>query len=108
MIFCGSNAVYMYSPNTRLCLSMSDFHPESWNPSWSLSTILTGVMSFMVEDTPTTGAVETTTEEKLSLALSSLAWNKAQEEVRFLLNHGVSTKDDGFYAEIERFLTHSK
>ena len=21
--------------NTRLCLSMSDFHPETWNPMWS-------------------------------------------------------------------------
>jgi ubiquitin-protein ligase len=21
-----------FKPNTRLCLSMSDFHPETWNP----------------------------------------------------------------------------
>jgi len=59
---------------------MSDFHPESWNPSWSLSTVLTGLCSFMVESTATTGAVETTTEEKLRLAAASLSWNKAQEE----------------------------
>ena len=69
-----------FRPNTRLCLSMSDYHPESWNPSWSLSTVLTGLCSFMVDSTPTTGAVETTTEEKLRLAGASLAWNKAQEE----------------------------
>eukprot|EP00541_Cyclophora_tenuis_P002444 CAMPEP_0116559908 /NCGR_PEP_ID=MMETSP0397-20121206/10674_1 /TAXON_ID=216820 /ORGANISM="Cyclophora tenuis, Strain ECT3854" /LENGTH=104 /DNA_ID=CAMNT_0004085763 /DNA_START=117 /DNA_END=428 /DNA_ORIENTATION=+ len=23
-----------FQPNRRLCLSMSDFHPESWNPLW--------------------------------------------------------------------------
>merc|ERR1711907_779787 len=26
-----------FQPNRRLCLSMSDFHPESWNPMWSVS-----------------------------------------------------------------------
>lgn len=47
-------AVYMLTPNgrfstnTRLCLSMSDFHPETWNPLWSVGTILTGLLSFMV------------------------------------------------------------
>ena len=37
-----------FKPNTRLCLSISDFHPDTWNPSWSVSTILTGLLSFMV------------------------------------------------------------
>ena len=23
---------FSFQPNTRLCLSMSDFHPETWNP----------------------------------------------------------------------------
>lgn len=47
-------AIYMITPNgrfktnTRLCLSISDFHPDTWNPSWSVSTILTGLLSFMV------------------------------------------------------------
>ncbi|KAF1336028.1 Ubiquitin-conjugating enzyme e2, partial [Globisporangium splendens] len=46
-------AVYMTTPNgrfktnQRLCLSMSDFHPETWNPMWSVSSILTGLYSFM-------------------------------------------------------------
>jgi hypothetical protein len=29
-----------FQPNTRLCLSMTDYHPESWNPMWSVSSIL--------------------------------------------------------------------
>lgn len=47
-------SVYMTTPNgrfktnQRLCLSMSDFHPETWNPMWSVSSILTGLYSFMV------------------------------------------------------------
>lgn len=47
-------AIYMITPNGRfrtnrkLCLSISDFHPDTWNPAWSVSTILTGLLSFMV------------------------------------------------------------
>ncbi|KAL3780822.1 hypothetical protein ACHAWO_004468 [Cyclotella atomus] len=64
-----------FKPNRRLCLSMSDFHPESWNPMWSISTILTGLYSFMVEKTPTTGSVETSDDTKRKLAKESLDWN---------------------------------
>ena len=52
-------AIYMLTPNgrfktnTKLCLSMSDFHPETWNPLWSVSSILQGLLSFMLEDTAT-------------------------------------------------------
>ena len=64
-----------FTPNRRLCLSMSDFHPESWNPMWSVSTILTGLYSFMVETAPTLGSVQTTTEQKRRFAKDSLAFN---------------------------------
>lgn len=37
-----------FQPDTRLCLTMSDFHPSLWNPSWSVATILNGLLSFMV------------------------------------------------------------
>lgn len=46
-------------PFFRLCLSITDFHPDTWNPAWSVSTILTGLLSFMVEKGPTLGSIET-------------------------------------------------
>lgn len=65
-----------FQPNRRLCLSMSDFHPETWNPMWSVSTILTGLYSFMMEvNSPTLGSIETSTRTKRQLAASSLEWN---------------------------------
>ncbi|KAJ3128297.1 Ubiquitin-conjugating enzyme E2 6 [Physocladia obscura] len=63
--------------DTRLCLSMSDFHPATWNPAWSVATILTGLLSFMLEDTPTTGAVSASSQERRALATKSHAWNRA-------------------------------
>lgn len=46
VLMCTPNG--RFKTNQRLCLSMSDFHPETWNPMWSVSSILTGLYSFMV------------------------------------------------------------
>jgi ubiquitin-conjugating enzyme E2 J2 len=64
-----------FQPNRRLCLSMSDFHPESWNPMWSVGTILTGLYSFMVETGPTLGSIETSELQKKKFAIKSLDFN---------------------------------
>ena len=45
-----------FEPNQRICLSMSDFHPETWNCMWSVSSILQGVVSFMLDSAPAIGA----------------------------------------------------
>ncbi|XP_060526940.1 ubiquitin-conjugating enzyme E2 J2 [Cylas formicarius] len=74
-------AVYMITPNGRfrtnkkLCLSISDFHPDTWNPAWSVSTILTGLLSFMLEKSPTLGSIETSDYDKRQLAYQSLEFN---------------------------------
>ncbi|KAL1528268.1 hypothetical protein AB1Y20_009625 [Prymnesium parvum] len=74
-------AIYMITPNgrfatdTRLCLSISDFHPELWTPTWSVASILNGVLSFMLEDEATTGAVTTTLAEKHRLRAASVSFN---------------------------------
>lgn len=65
-----------FNTNTRLCLSMSDFHPETWVPAWSVASILNGVLSFMLESTPTVGSVETSVAERRRLALASHAFNR--------------------------------
>ena len=70
--------ICIYTPNGRfkintpICMSMTNFHPEDWNPAWSVSTILKGLLSFMCEETHTQGAVEKPSkEERKALALSS-------------------------------------
>mmetsp|Transcript_28383 Transcript_28383/g.76893 ORF Transcript_28383/g.76893 Transcript_28383/m.76893 type:complete len:224 (+) Transcript_28383:135-806(+) len=73
-----------FHPNRRLCLSMSDFHPESWNPMWSVSTILTGLYSFMIESAPTLGSVESTKSEKEKCARLSLDYNVRDPSFRKL------------------------
>jgi ubiquitin-conjugating enzyme E2 J2 len=42
---------------------------------WSVSTILTGLYSFMIETAPTLGSIETTTSQKRHFARESLEYN---------------------------------
>ena len=53
-----------FEPNRRICLSMSDYHPETWNPVWNCKTILTALISFMNSEERTTGCVVTSDATK--------------------------------------------
>jgi len=64
-----------FQPSTRLCLSISDFHPKSFNPAWEVSTILIGLLSFMTGDEMTTGSVSASSAERRALAARSRWWN---------------------------------
>jgi len=81
-------SIRMITPNgrfqvdTRLCLSMSDFHPGTWNPSWSVATILNGLLSFMSQDESTTGSIVTTAYEKTIYATRSHVFNMKNSKFR--------------------------
>jgi ubiquitin-conjugating enzyme E2 J2 len=80
-----------FEVNTRLCLSISDYHPESWSPMWGPSTILTGVLSFMLEDTDTLGAIKKPTAAgKARAAAESHAFNLAHPKFSSLFPHLVA------------------
>jgi len=61
---------------------MSSYHEELWNPAWSVSTILTGMLSFFVGTEDTTGSIKSSTLEKIAMAQNSRAWNRAQKRFR--------------------------
>merc|ERR1711907_690391 len=45
--------------NNGICLSISDYHPESWNPVWKANQIVVGLVSFWQQNNEYTyGAVE--------------------------------------------------
>ncbi|KAK8844079.1 hypothetical protein IAR55_006873 [Kwoniella newhampshirensis] len=80
--------VKMFTPSGRfeighkICMSMTSYHPSSWNAAWSVATILTGLLSFMLSDEITAGAVKTTDEQKRALAKQSHAFNLNNRKFR--------------------------
>jgi len=71
-----------FAPDKKICFSMSDFHPGSWNPAWSVATILTGLLSFMLSEEMTTGSVNTTDADKRVYAARSHPWNIQQRRFK--------------------------
>ncbi|KAI8334818.1 ubiquitin-conjugating enzyme/RWD-like protein [Chlamydoabsidia padenii] len=71
-----------FQPDTRLCLTMSDFHPSLWNPSWSVATILNGLLSFMTTEENTTGSIKTSDAEKRIYATRSHLANRRMIKFR--------------------------
>ena len=75
-------SIHMLTPsgrfqiNTKICMSMSDFHPESWNPMWSVATIIQGVQSFMASDELTTGGLRDSEANRKQFAKLSLSYNQ--------------------------------
>lgn len=64
-----------FDVNKRICLSISDFHPETWAPSWTVGTILTGIVSFFNSEESTVGSVNRTEAERKKYAQDSMAFN---------------------------------
>jgi putative AlgH/UPF0301 family transcriptional regulator len=78
-----------FETNVRICLSMSDYHPETWNPSWGVRTILIGLYSFMLDDEfseGTIGSIKDTYENRLQYARQSIEFNNRNENFKQLLD----------------------
>jgi ubiquitin-conjugating enzyme E2 J2 len=80
-------AVSVLTPNgrfqtsTSICMSMTEWHQETWNPAWSVATIVTGFLSFMVTDESTTGGMRASEETRRTFARESVAWNASQKRI---------------------------
>ncbi|KAG2776480.1 hypothetical protein JG687_00003699 [Phytophthora cactorum] len=83
-----------FKTNQRLCLSMSDFHPETWNPMWSVSSILTGLYSFMLENQATLGSISTSDAQKRKYAAASLESNCTNATFRKLFPDLVTVQEE--------------
>lgn len=61
-----------FETKTKICLSISSYHPESWQPSWSVQSALVALIAFM--QTPGQGAIgslDCSPETRRQLALES-------------------------------------
>ena len=70
-----------FHPGQRICLSISDFHPETWSASIRVASILLSLVSFMNEETPSTGAITGVAEAaRRKMAGESLRFNVDQSQ----------------------------
>jgi ubiquitin-conjugating enzyme E2 J2 len=67
----------------RICLTISDYHPESWNPVWKVESILFGLMSFMLSEEHSVGSLHQGAAERKVFAAKSLEWNMNNKVDKF-------------------------
>jgi hypothetical protein len=66
-----------FKTNTRLCMTFSSYHPETWTPSYTLTTLLISFISFFSEEKSNAiGVLHTSLQEKKRHAKDSVAWNR--------------------------------
>lgn len=64
-----------FETNKKICLSISEHHPETWQPSWSIRTALLALIAFMPSSSAgTIGSLDYTPEERKTLARRSRQW----------------------------------
>ncbi|XP_065184652.1 ubiquitin-conjugating enzyme E2 J1-like [Sycon ciliatum] len=71
--------IIVLTPNGRfivghkICLSVSGYHPETWQPSWSIRTVLLALIGFMpTKGEGAIGALDYTDQERVKLAKRSV------------------------------------
>ncbi|KAI3687183.1 hypothetical protein L1987_80876 [Smallanthus sonchifolius] len=61
-----------FETQTKICLSISNHHPEHWQPSWSVRTALTALIAFMpTSPNGALGSLDYKKEERRVLAIKS-------------------------------------
>jgi ubiquitin-conjugating enzyme E2 J1 len=61
-----------FETQTKICLSISQHHPEHWQPSWSVRTALVALIAFMpTKPDGAIGSLDYTKEERRALAVKS-------------------------------------
>lgn len=64
-----------FEPNREICLSISGFHEESWQPAWGIRTAIVAIRSFMTEDAKgQVGGMMSSDEVRRRLAGESRGW----------------------------------
>jgi ubiquitin-conjugating enzyme E2 J1 len=60
----------------KICLSFTNYHPEFWQPAWTIQNILVALVSFFPvnEDNLAIGALRATKHERQFLAKESPSW----------------------------------
>ncbi|XP_071503999.1 uncharacterized protein [Diadema antillarum] len=64
-----------FEVGTKICLSISGHHPETWQPSWSIRTVLLAIIGFMpTKGEGAIGSLDYTPDERKVLARKSQEW----------------------------------
>jgi len=60
-----------FQTNTKICLTITQYHPEEWNSAWTIRTMLEAVISLFNENIQGIGYEEGSSQQRKHLAKKS-------------------------------------
>lgn len=97
-------SIILLTPNgrfqlhTKICLSITGYHPEFWQPAWSVATVLTALISFFPAPAEgALGSLDTPSDTRRLLAKRSLKYfcpdcGEKLSNIQFALENEESSK----------------
>ena len=89
-------SIQMWTPNGRfkpfkdICLSATNYHPESWTPRWSIHALVTSLRLHMLNQPNEIGGMVSDLEDKEEFARKSLRWLctwRGSKKTKITVNH---------------------
>ena len=79
-----------FSVNSKICLTNSGYHKESWTPMWNIKNMVIGFVSvFLTDNTSGISHIQETPSERIKKAHNSMIYNMAN-------HHDICMKFDQF------------
>nr|XP_054753735.1 LOW QUALITY PROTEIN: ubiquitin-conjugating enzyme E2 J1-like [Lytechinus pictus] len=70
-----------FEVGTKICLSISGHHPETWQPSWSIQTVMLAIIGFMpTKGEGAIGSLDYTPDEKKCLPEPQIQFKKEEKK----------------------------
>lgn len=69
IVFMNKNG--RFETNTKICLTITQYHPEEWNSAWTIRTMLEAVVSLFAENIQGIGALTSSPDVRTFLAKNS-------------------------------------
>lgn len=71
-----------------ICLSASNYHPESWTPKWTVLALIDALRLHMITQANEIGGMTATPSERRRLARASRSWSSGRISHRTMISQG--------------------
>lgn len=76
IVFMNKNG--RFETNTKICLTITQYHPEEWNSAWTIRTMLEAVISLFAENVQGVGSLASSPDVRQFLAKNSHSYTCEQ------------------------------
>jgi ubiquitin-protein ligase len=87
-----------FVPGEDICLSASNYHPETWTPRWTILSLIDALRLHMLTTPNEIGGIDSTREKRMELAVQSRRWKAGS------IDHGRMVQCGIF---CEKIMTHN-